>query len=90
MALDNVWPPASAVVSFALALAVAMQWGLLALAVSMTMIASTNQTPLTSDLSVWYASRGLQEIVMITAIALWCFYHALGGRKLLKTELLDV
>ena len=35
------------------------------------------------------ASRGLQEIVMIIAVALWCFYHALGGRKLLKTELLD-
>jgi hypothetical protein len=26
----------------------------------------------------------------IMAIALWCFYHALGGRKLLKTQLLDV
>lgn len=26
----------------------------------------------------------------ITAVALWCFYHALGGRRLLKTELLDV
>ena len=49
-----------------------------------------NQTPLTSDFSVWYASRGLQEIVMIMAVAVWCFYHALGGRKLLQTELLDV
>jgi zinc-ribbon domain len=82
-------PLASSVVSFALALGVAMQWGLLALAVSMTMIASTNQTPLTSEFSVWYASRGLQEMVMIMAVALWCFYHALGRRKLLKTELLD-
>jgi hypothetical protein len=24
------------------------------------------------------------ELAMIMAIALWCFYHALGGRKLLK------
>jgi hypothetical protein len=33
--------------------------------------------------------RGLQEIAMLMAVALWCFYHALGGCKLLKTELLD-
>ena len=83
-------PLASTVVTFALALIVAMQWGLLALTITMTMIGSVNQTPLTSDFSVWYASRGLQEIAMIMAISLWCFYHALGGRKLLKAELLDV
>jgi hypothetical protein len=23
---------------------------------------------------------------MVMAVALWCFYHALGGRKLRKTE----
>ena len=84
-------PLASVVVRLALELTVAMHWGLLALAVDMTTIRSmTSLTPLTSDFSAWYASRELQEIAMIVAVALWCFYHALGGRKLLKTELLDV
>jgi serine/threonine-protein kinase len=82
-------PLPSALVTFALMLTVAMRWGLLAVAVSMATLGSMYQTPLTADFSVWYASRGLQEIVMIMAVALWCFYHALGGRKLLKTELLD-
>ena len=82
--------PASAMVRFALELTVAMQWGLLALTVNMATRASILGTPITSDFSVWYASRGVLEIAMIMAIALWCFYHALGGRKLLKTQLLDV
>jgi hypothetical protein len=48
-----------------------------------------NQAPLTSDLSAWYASKGLTRIALILALAVWSFRHALGGRKVLQGDFLD-
>ncbi len=46
-------------------------------------------SPMTSDLSAWYASRGLFILGLTLALAVWSFRHALGGRKVLKGEFLD-
>src|ERR1022692_4476875 len=43
-----------------------------------------SQAPLTSDLSAWYASKGLIVVALVLALAVWSFRHALGGRKVLQ------
>jgi hypothetical protein len=48
-----------------------------------------NEAPLTSDLSAWYASKGLTVVALILALALWSFRHALGGRKVLTGDFLE-
>jgi hypothetical protein len=45
--------------------------------------------PLTSDLSAWYASRGLVAVALALALATWSFRHALGGRKVLSEGFLE-
>ncbi len=46
--------------------------------------------PLTSDFSAWYTSKGLIVAGLVLALAVWSFRHALGGRKILKDDFLDV
>jgi hypothetical protein len=48
-----------------------------------------NQAPLTSDLSAWYASKGLIVVALILALAVWSFRNALGGRKILQGDFLE-
>ena len=45
--------------------------------------------PLTSDVSVCYASRGLAMVGLTLALAIWSFRHALGGRRVLSDTLLE-
>jgi len=45
--------------------------------------------PLTSDVSAWYAGRGLIAVGLTLALAIWSFRHALGGRKVLEGDFLD-
>ena len=48
-----------------------------------------SQAPLTSDLSAWYASKGLIVVALFLTLALWSFRHALGGRKVLPGDFLE-
>ena len=52
-------------------------------------VAMVGTSPLTSDLSAWYASRGLIVVGLTLALAIWSFGHALGGRKVFKDGFLD-
>jgi len=45
--------------------------------------------PLTSDLSAWYADKGLIVVALILGLAVWSFRNALGGRKVLKGDFLE-
>ena len=90
----SVWPsvylPLFVLAGIVLGFAVAMRLGLLALAGTMMITgALTGRYPITADFSVRYASQGLLQIGFILVIALWCFHHALAGRRLLKPDLLD-
>ena len=49
----------------------------------------TGQAPLTSDLSAWYADKGLIIVALVLALAVWSFRNALGGRKVLKGDFLE-
>ena len=48
-----------------------------------------NQAPLTSDLSAWYASKGLVVVALVLGLAVWSFRNALGGRKVLHGDFLE-
>jgi len=45
--------------------------------------------PYTLDFSEWYAPASICVVLSIVALAVWGFYTALGGRRLLKEELFD-
>jgi hypothetical protein len=48
-----------------------------------------SEAPLTSDLSAWYASKGLIVVALVLALAVWSFRNALGGRKVLQGDFLE-
>jgi hypothetical protein len=45
--------------------------------------------PLTSDLSAWYADKGLIVVALVLVLAIWSFRNALGGRRVLKGDVLE-
>jgi hypothetical protein len=89
-----VWPsmyvPVIVAARLALEMTAGMRFGLLAFAANMILLRTlTGRYPITPDFSSWYASQGLLAIGFLLVIAVWCFRHALGGRRLLKADLLD-
>jgi hypothetical protein len=46
-------------------------------------------SPLTRDLSTWYAGASLSVLLIVVALAGYGFYASLGGRPLLGEELLE-
>jgi hypothetical protein len=53
-----------------------------------TMLMPAGLWPLTSDLSAWYADKGLIVVALLLALAVWSFRNALGGRRVLQGDLL--
>ncbi len=68
---------------------VMLRFGILPGTLFVVISALLSWSPLTSDLSAWYASRGLFIVASTLALALWSFRKALGGRRVLKEGLLD-
>ena len=68
-----------------------MRFGLLALASGLIvfLVAILSPSTISSDFSLWYVSHGLVDLGVLVAITLWCFYHALGGRKVWKGDLME-
>jgi serine/threonine-protein kinase len=69
-------------------LAVSIRFGILALTAALV-YGQIAQTPLTADFSAWYAPVGLLHLGFYVAIAVWSFHVSLGGRQVLKGDLLD-
>ena len=69
--------------------AILIHYGVLPMAVAISVSAILSRTPLTTDLSAWYASSMLTIVGMVLATALWSFRAALGGRRLIRADLLD-
>jgi hypothetical protein len=77
------------IATVALLMAVAIRFGVLALTAALIIAGFAGRYLVTPDFSAFYAMRGWFAIAIVLAAALWCFRNALGGRKLLKTDLLD-
>jgi hypothetical protein len=65
------------------------RYGPLPFATVLAVGAALSSAPLTTDLSAWYAPSTITAIVVVVVIALWSFRTALGGRPLLRADLLD-
>lgn len=46
-------------------------------------------SPLTTDLTAWYARSMLIAVTIVLALTFWCFKYALGGRKVFKGDFLE-
>src|SRR6185437_8489290 len=44
--------------------------------------------PLTTDLSIWYANRGIFAVIMMAAMASYGAYVSLGGQRMFQSKLL--
>ena len=87
---ENIW------IEMLVALAVAILWltcmmriGLLSLCVALFVVYVMSDGLVTFDLSRWYAWRGMVELSVVLAIALYGFKVALGNNPLLGTALKD-
>jgi serine/threonine-protein kinase len=67
---------------------VGIRFGLLPITLVFWLQLVGSQAPVTSDLSAWYASKGLMVVALILALAVWSFRNALGGRKVLQDDFL--
>jgi hypothetical protein len=84
--------PVGAIVStvnFSLLLWVMLRFGILPGTLFLLISVLIGELPLTSDVSAWYASRGLVIVGLTLVLAIWSFRSALGGRKVLNDSFLD-
>jgi hypothetical protein len=63
-----------------------VRFGLITLAVAVFVANVMLNVPVTLDFSRWYATAAISVPVGILAIAVWAFYTALGGQKLIKDD----
>jgi len=78
-----------AVVVLSSSLWVMIRFGILPFTLVILLQVVGSQAPLTSDLSAWYASKGLIVVALILALAVWSFRNALGGRRVLQGDFLE-
>jgi serine/threonine-protein kinase len=72
----------------ALTVYILIRYGLVALAVSLFVIAMLLSFPLTLDFSKWYAGQSLLALGTVLALAVLGFREALAGRSVLREEVL--
>jgi len=66
-----------------------VRFGLVVLAVAVFTADLLLNLPFTMDLSAWYAPASTCVVLSILALAVWGFYTALAGQRLLKEDLFD-
>jgi serine/threonine-protein kinase len=73
----------------ALLLFTLIRFGLLPLIVVWFLLNAIGNTPITTDLSVWYAGGMILSLVSILALTAWAFHTARAGRPLFKEGFLE-
>lgn len=71
---------------YAIAALSLVRFGLITLAVAVFVANTLLNVPVTLDFSRWYATTAIGIPLAILAIAIWGFYTALGGQKLIRDE----
>jgi len=80
---------ASGVLVYGIAAFALVRFGLVTLAVAVFAADTMLNMPVTFDFSRWYAPYAMSVAVGILALALWGFWTALAGQKLIKGEMLE-
>ena len=60
--------------------------GLLSMLVTFIVGGWLNGFPLTLDSSVWFFGDSMATLAVVLGLALWAFYHSLGGRSIFGDE----
>jgi serine/threonine-protein kinase len=77
------------IVIYLIAAFAVVRFGLIVLATATFTANVLLNVPYSLDFSSWYASAALCVVLSFVALAIWGFYTALAGQKLLKEELFD-
>ena len=64
-----------------------VRFGLVAAAMIVFFFSIDDWSPLTLDLSTWYADSTIAALLLVAAVAAYGFHVSLGGRKLLGDRL---
>jgi predicted Ser/Thr protein kinase len=79
----------SGAVRAVLLLAVLLRGGLLALVVTLYVMFSAVEVPLTTDVTAWYALHAVPVVAAILGVAVYGFHTSLGGKPAFGASLLD-
>jgi hypothetical protein len=72
---------------YSIAVLIVMRFGLIPLAVAIFTVDMVANLPLSSDLSAWFMSNSLLALSSVVALAVWGFYHSLGGQSVWKVAI---
>jgi len=72
---------------YAVLVLIVFRFGLVPVAVGAFTVDMLANVPLTADFSAWYIGTAILPLLSIVALAVWGFYHSLGGEPLWKVEM---
>jgi serine/threonine-protein kinase len=75
------------IIVYAIAVMIVYRFGLIPLAGAIFTIDMMANLPISSDLSAWYMPTTILAVLSVVALAVWGFYHSLGGEPLWRPEL---
>jgi serine/threonine-protein kinase len=72
---------------YSIAVIIVLRFGLIPLAVAIFTVDMALSLPLSSDVTAWYMGNSLVALFSVVIIAVWGFYHSLGGQQIWKAEM---
>ncbi len=72
---------------YAILVVIVFRFGLVPLAVGAFTVDMLGNVPLTADFSAWYMGTSALALLSVVGLAVWGFYHSLGGGPLWKGEM---
>ena len=72
---------------YSIAVLIVLRFGLIPLAVAIFTVDMAANLPLAGDLSAWFMTNSLLALASVLALAVWGFYHSLGGQPIWKPEI---
>ena len=74
------------IVLYSIAALIVYRFGLVPLACAIFTVDMLANVPFSADFSAWYMGTSVFALFSVVALAVWGFYHSLGGEALWKTE----
>lgn len=78
---------ATSIVVYSIAALIVYRFGLVPLACAIFTVDLLASAPFTADFSAWYMGTTMFALLSVVALAVWGFYHSLGGEPMWKPEL---
>jgi len=75
------------IIVYAILVLIVFRFGLVPLVVGAFTVDMLANVPLTTDFSEWYSGAALLALLSVVGLAVWGFYHSLGGEPVWKVEM---